>query len=326
MKRRALLVASGAWLAVAAARSFGQTGSPLRRIAFVHPGTQASYQSLFGIFRTALKDLGYVEGRDILIDSRWAEDKTERLTSLASEAVASKPVVIVTASSAGVAACKKATSSVPIVFATVFSPVEQGFVASLPRPGGNVTGVIVYAGLSRKIVEIVREALPTAKRLAMMVHDTDPAHRFALDLFEPTARSFNFDPILVRVARAEDLDRAFSELINRRVDVLFLPNLVFFSSQRKQLAERALKARIPLVSTSGLNTESGGLLSYGTPSEENYRRAAAIVDKILRGAKPGELAIEQPEKFELAVNLKTAKAIGVKLSPTTMLRATKVIE
>ena len=326
MRRRALLLASGAWLISAAASSFAQGSKPPRRIAFVHPGPETGWRSSLDAFRGALTALGTVDGRDVLIEAHWADDKTERLASIASEVVASKPVVIVTATSAGVAAFKKVTSSIPIVFATAFNPVEQGFVASLPHPGGNITGVIVYAGLTRKIVEIAREALPRARRFAMMIHDTDPAHRFALDSFESTAKSFHFEPTIVRVSGATDLDRAFSELARIRAEILFLPNLAFSTSHRVQLAERAARARLPLLSASSIVAESGGLLSYGTVGEENYRRAASLVDRILRGAKPGDLPVEQPERFQFIVNMKTAKAIGVKLSPTTMLRATKVIE
>ena len=326
MKRRALLLASGAWLACAAVRSFAQASKAPRRIAFVLPGTEAGWRDRFEVFRAALKDLRYIEGRDVVIEARWADDKTERLASLASEVVASNPAVIVTASSAGVAAFKKATASIPIVFATAFNPVEQGFVASLPRPGGNITGISLYPGLTPKIVEVARDALPKARRLAMMIHVTDPAHKFALEFFESTARNFNFEPMVVRVARAEDLERAFGELAARKADVLFLPALTFFTSERKQLAERALKARLPLLATSSPATDNRALLIYGTDVDENYRRAAALVVKILRGAKPSELPVEQPERFQLVVNLKTAKAIGVSFSSDFMQRADRTID
>jgi putative ABC transport system substrate-binding protein len=326
MKRRALLVASGAWLAAAAVRSFAQAPKAPRLIAFVHPGTESGWRLRIDNFRVALKELGYVEGRDVAIEMRWANDRIEQLPALAAEVVALKPDVIVTAGSAGVAACKKATSSIPIVFATAGNPVEQGFVASLRRPGGNITGIAVYPGLSAKIIEIAREAMPKARRLAMLVHDADPFSKYMVNEFEPNAPRLKFEPVIVRVARAEDIGRAFKELVDRKADAVFVPALTFFTSNFKQFVERSLKTRLPLLSTSRIMTEGGGLLSYGTQAEENYRRAAALVDKILRGAKPGELAVEQPEKFEMVVNMKTAKAIGVKLSPTTMLRATKVIE
>lgn len=326
MRRRALLLAGGAWLAAGAAHALAQASQAPRRIAFVHPGTERGWRVRLDEFRAALAELGYVEGRNLLLDVRWGNDKTERLGALAAEVVATKPEVIVTASSAGVAACKKATQSIPIVFASVFNPVEQGFVASLAHPGGNITGVILYSGLIKKNIEIAREALPKARRLAMLVHESDPAHRFALDSFEPTARSFNFEPFVVRIKSAADLDRAFDELVQRNADALFLPSLAFFMSQRPQIAERALKARLPLLATLSQNTESGGLLSYGTPLEENYRRAAVLVDKILRGAKPADLPVEQPERFQLIVNRRTATAIGVTLTPATVLRAERIID
>lgn len=326
MKRRALLIAGGAWLAAAAARSFAQAPKAPYRIALVHPGTQTAFQREIGTFRNSLKELGYAEGKDVSIEIRWAEGRIELLESLAAELVALNPAVIVTGSSAGVAACRKATSSIPIVFATAGDPVEQGFVASLRRPGGNVTGITLHSGLHQKIVEIAREALPAARRLAILVHDKDPIHKSMLDVFEPSAQRLKFDPVIVRISRADELDRAFNELAQHKADALVIPTLTLLTALREQLVGRARKARLPLFSPFPSFAEAGGLLSYGTPNEENWRRAAAMVDKILRGAKPGELAVEQPEKFELVVNMKTAKAIGVKLSPTTLLRATRVIE
>ena len=204
--------------------------------------------------------------------------------------------------------------------------MEQGFVASLRRPGGNITGISLYAGLSAKIVEITREAMPIVRRLAILVHDQDPIHKALLDEFEPSVRPFNFEPVVARISRAEDLERGFKELADRNVEALYLPQMALLVSLRYQLVERALTARLPLLSNAPIFVEAGGLLSYGTRVEENYRRAAALVDKILRGAKPGDLPVEQPERFELIVNLKTAKAIGVTLSPATLLRADKVIE
>ena len=292
----------------------------------MHPGTETGWRTRLEAFRAGLKELGYSEGRDLLIEVRWGEDRQEQFEALASAVAASKPEVIVTATSAGVAAFKKATASVPIIFATAFNPVEQGFAASLSRPGGNITGVLVYSGLTPKNIEIAREALPKARRLAMLVHEPDPAHRFALTDFDATARAFKFEPIVVRVAGTADLDRAFGELARQKAEILFLPQLAFFTSQRKLLAERAMKARLPLLTTLSESTESGALLSYGTSLDENYRRAAMLVDKVLRGAKPGDLPVLQPERYELIVNRRTAATIGVELAPVTMLRAQRIID
>lgn len=325
MKRRAILIAGGAWLAAASAPAFSQP-SKVHRIAFAHPGGEAGGRIYLDAFRAAIKDLGYVEGRDVVIEARWGNDKIEQWQALALEVVTRKPDVIVTGTSSGVAAFKKATSSIPVVFATAFNPVEQGFVSSLQRPGGNITGVLVYSDLTQKTVEVAREALPAAKRLAILLYDADPAHKIALRAFEASAPRFNFEPLIVRISRVEDLERAFSELSASRAEALLTPQLTFMVSNRNQIIERALRARLPLVSSHNFMAESGALLSYGTLSEENYRRAATMADRILRGAKPGDLPVEQPERFVLIVNRKTAKAIGVTLSPVTVLRADKIID
>jgi putative ABC transport system substrate-binding protein len=291
----------------------------------VHPGTRAGYQPLFDAFRAELKERGHIESRSIAIHTFFGEGKTDRLAALAAQAVALNPAVIVTATSAGVAACKKATSSIPIVFATAFNPVQQGFVSSLRQPGGNVTGVIVYSDLAAKVVEIAREIFPQAQRLAVLVHDRDPAHKIVLGNFVPSAERFNFKPLIIRVSLAEDLDRAFRELADAAADALYVPELSFMTSYQSQIIERAIKSRLPLLSGLHEVTAAGGLVSYGTGREENFRRAAALVDKILRGAHPRDLPVEQPERFLLVVNGRTASAIDAKLSAVTLLRADRII-
>lgn len=270
--------------------------------------------------------LGYKEDRDILIEARWAENSTVRLEALGAELAALKPAVIVTGSSAGVAACRKATSTIPIVFATASNPVEQGFVASLRRPGGNVTGILVHLDTAGKIVEVAREAFPGAARVATLVHEADPAHGRHLEAFIASTQRFSLEPVVVRVKRREDLGRAFRTLAERKTDALILPDLVFTYTHRDEIVRRCLEARLPLFSSSHETTVAGGLLSYGTFFDDNWRRAAVFVHQILGGARPGDLPVEQPERVQLVVNLKTANAIGAKLSRATMLRADKVIE
>ena len=326
MKRRAILAASGAWLAAAAAGSIAQAPARSKRVAFIHPGSEPGYRMHLDAFRATLKKLGHVEGRDIHLEVRWGNDRTERLPKLAAEGVALKPDVIVTATSAGIAAFKKATTTIPIVFASGINPVEQGFISSLHRPGGNITGVIVYSDLTPKIVEVAREALPASERLGLLVHEVDPAHRFTLEAFETSAPRFKFQPVVVRVSRADELGRAFKELAAQNVHAVIAAPLAFFSSNRRQVAELALAARMPLLANNFIFAEAGALLTYGTSIEENYRRAATMVSKILSGASPAELPVEQPERFVLVVNRKTAQAIGVKLSPLTLHRADRMID
>jgi len=290
------------------------------------PGTESIFRSRMTAFRSELKRLGYAEGRNLRIEARWAENKLERLPGLAMDLVALRPAVILTASSGGIEACRKATSEIPIVFATASSPVEQGFVASLRRPGGNVTGVVLHTGMATKAVEIAREALPRARRFAILVHEPDPVHKLQLAEFIETARRFTLEPIVIRVAQTEELAIAFNEALSQKAELLYLPALAFTLSNYRYVVERSLKAGLPVLSGYEEITAAGGLLSYGTGREENFIRAAALVDKILRGAKAGDLPVEQPERFELIVNMKTAKAMGVTLSQTTLMRANRVIE
>jgi putative ABC transport system substrate-binding protein len=325
-RRRALLAASGAWLFAAMARSFAQGSKSLRTIAILIPGTQTGYRSRVDAFRNELTRLGHVEGRDVTFETRWAEDRTEKLASLAAELAASRPAAILTATSAGVRACKAATSTIPIVFASSANPVEQGFVANLRRPGGNVTGVLTVLDAGVKLVELVREAMPQAQRLAIVVHETDPAHKLILDVFLPAAKRFKFEALVVRVNSGDDLPRAVTEIAAGRADAIYLPQLAFSASHGRQFAELSRQMRLPLLTAYADVTAAGGLLSYGTTREESYRRAAALVDKILRGAMPAELPVEQPERVELVVNLKTANVLGIKLPPATIQRADRVID
>src|SRR5262245_39802756 len=237
------------------------------------PGTPSSYKARQDAFRAELKRLGYEEGQDIIFDVRWAENKTAKLDSIAVELVALNPAVIVTASSAGVAAAKKATSTIPIVFGTAAAPVEQGFVASLRRPGGNITGVMVHQ-MDEKAVEIVRDAFPLARRLAYLGHKPDPFNKMALDLFIPAAKRLKFEPLVIEVARAEELGGAFDEVQRRKADVLWAPNLVFISAHRDYIVERALKAKLPVLGGLEEFTAIGALLSHSSGRDENYRRAA----------------------------------------------------
>src|SRR5439155_7599067 len=279
MKRRALLLAGGATLASLAVPALSQTSRP-RRVALFHPGTEETTRPRISAFRAALKELNYLEGPDLIVEVNWGACRTDRIEAAAAEIVARKPDVIVTATSAGVADFKKATSTIPIVFATAGNPVEQGLVASLRHPGGNITGVVVYVEIAAKMVEVAREALPRAQRFAILVHTPDPAHKFSLERFVASAPRFEFEPIVAGYSRTVELDRVFTELAERKADALYMADVAFNFSNHEQLIERSLRARLPLLSGFHEVTVKGGLLSYGTPREENYRRAATLVDKI----------------------------------------------
>jgi len=325
LRRRALLAAGGAWILGTSLRLGAQPARTVKRVASILPGTASAYRTRFDAFSAELKGRSQIEGRDILIDARWADERLERLPQLAAEVVAQSPAVILTATSAGVRACMRATSKVPIVFATAGTPVEQKFITSLARPGGNVTGVMVHS-LEAKIVEIAREALPGIKRVAILVHEADPISGSMRDAFVAACTRFGIEPMVVIVRGVEELSLAFNEVRKVKPDALYLPNTSFMLSNGAYLAQRALEARIALLTGRQETTTDGGLLSYGTDRLENFRKAAVLVDKILRGANPAELPVEVPERFQFVVNRKTARAIGATISPAALVRADRIIE
>jgi putative ABC transport system substrate-binding protein len=324
MKRRALILASGAWAALVAARVSAQQPGGLPRIGWLSPTTRDG--PFPEAFIARLRELGRVEGRDFVLEYRGAEGKPERLPALAAEIVARRPAVILTASTAAATALKNATRSIPIVFASAGDPVEQGLVASLGRPGGNITGVTVHMGLSGKVMELVREVKPAATHVAYLVHTGDPVSKRAVAVAQRNASAVGVELILARVSRAEDLERAFAELKARKLDALIVPNLSMFIAAQTDIARLALEGNLPIFSTLAGLTRAGGLISYDTDYRRNYRRAAELVDRILKGANPADMPVEQPERFQMVVNLKTARALGMKLPQSVLLRTDEVIE
>jgi len=314
----------GGCLALAPFRGFSQT-SKIRRIAVLIPRPPGNEDKYLDDFRRALQDLGYAEARNISLDVRWV-DAANQFSGLAFAVVAGKPDVIVTAGSAGVAACKDATSSIPIVFLSAGNLTERGFIASYNHPGGNITGIAASSvEFRQKLIEIAREALPGARRLGILGNNAEPLNKLVLDPFISGAQRLKFVPVVLNI-ESRDVDGAFGEFLKQKVDAVVIPPLSFSVTLRKELGERAVKLRLALLSTNVLLTEAGGLLSYAELPEERYRRAALLVDKILRGAKPGDLPVEQLERWELVVNRKTARAIGVTVSPITMFRADRIID
>jgi ABC-type uncharacterized transport system substrate-binding protein len=278
-----------------------------------------------------LRDLGYVEGRNLLIEYRDAEGKTERFPALAAELVSLKcDVIVTTGGTLAAQAAKQATTTLPIVFASVGDAVAEGLVTSLARPGGNVTGLTVAATeLVSKSLEAIKQAVPRVSRVAILLKpDAMPesAKKDRLEAADVAARALGVQLQVVEARGPEDFDRAFSDMTRARADALAVPAINLFTLERRRLVNLAAKNRLPAVYPNRDFVDAGGLMSYGPDLAEMSRRAASYVDKILKGARPGDMPVERPTKFELVINLKTAKALGLTIPPSLLQRADQVIE
>ena len=272
-----------------------------------------------------LRDLGYIEGQNLKVDYRFGTG--EALGVLAAELVALQPDLIVTVASPAVLAAKRATITIPIVMATAGDPLRLGVVASLARPGGNVTGVTLYGTeLSTKRIELFREAIPTIRRLAFLANAKSPYGKILWEEAVPAARTLGLEPILFNLQELGDLPATFVEMERERADALIVLSDASFNSARRQIIAIAAEHRLPVMYEAREFVEDGGLISYGPDIVEMTRRSATFVDKILKGTSPGNLPIEQPTRFELAINAKSAKALGLNLSPILLARADEVIE
>ncbi len=280
-------------------------------------------------FQEGLKERGLVEGRNVIIEWRWTEGKAERITELASELVALEPELIVTTAPQPTDAAKAATNSIPIVFIAVGDPVQQGLVPSLARPGGNLTGltVLVSDGFTGKMLEQLKEALPGASRVAVLSNPTNPQNRQSMSVeLPPAAERLGVAAVPIAVKAAGELDAAFEQAARARVDALLVMGDPVIYVNRVRIAELAAKHRLPALYFFRENVEAGGLMSYGPSLRDLGRRAATYVDNILKGARPGDLAVEQPIKFDLVINLKAAKALNLAIPATLLQRAEQVIE
>src|SRR5262245_38956294 len=278
-------------------------------------------------FRQGLHELGYVEGKNIVIEWRSADGKPERLPALAAELVRLKVVVIVTSGGAPTRRAKEATSTIPIVMTNDPDPVGDGFVASLARPGGNITGLSSFAPeLSGKRLEILREVVPKLSRVAVLGSSGATGYAQTLRETEPAAKAFKMQLQFLDVKQAEDVETAFRAASKGRAQGVLTLNSAILGSQRAQIAELAVKNRLPVMYHQTDFVEAGGLMSYGVNIPDLNRRAATYVDKILKGATPGDIPVEQATKFELVINLKTAKALKLTIPQSLLLRADQVIE
>jgi ABC-type uncharacterized transport system substrate-binding protein len=314
--------AAFAWPVTARAQQSGK----LRTIGFLGPNTHSAASEWVAAFVQRLRELGWMEGRTITIEYRWAEGREERFAEIAAEFVRLKVDVIVTSGTPAVMASKKATSVIPIVFATAGDPVGSGLVASLARPGGNVTGLATLANeLAGKRLELLREVVPDLRRLAIMGNVGNPFTVLELGEVQAVARTLGLEVATLEIRRAQDLAPAF-EALKSRADALYVCTDALANTNRIRINIAALGERLPTMHGSRDYVEAGGLMSYGPNFPDMFRRTADYVDKILRGAKPGDLPVEQPTKFDLVVNLTTAKALRLDVPPTLLTRADEVLE
>jgi putative ABC transport system substrate-binding protein len=277
-------------------------------------------------FVQRLQELGWIEGRNIAIEYRWAEGRFDRSPELVAELIRLKVDVIVTHSPSLIVAAKRATSDIPIVFAAVADPVSIGVVDSLARPGGNVTGLSnQFPDAAGKRVELVREVVPSLHQLAILASVGSVTAALEVREVEAAARKLGLEAATSGIRRAEDIEPAITALVGR-AEALYVFAEPLTNTNRARIATLALGARLPTVSAFREFTEAGGLISYGANLPDQFRRSGDYVDKILRGRKPADLPVEQPTKFELVINLKTAKALGLEVPPTLLARADEVIE
>jgi putative ABC transport system substrate-binding protein len=278
-------------------------------------------------FRERLRELGYVEGQTVAFETRWADGEIDRLPGLAAELVRLKVDVVVTAGSPAARAAKNTTTSIPIVMATGGDPVGLGLVATLARPGGNVTGLTTLSReLSGKRLEMLREALPRVSRMGMLWHRTSDIDALTRRETEEAAQTLGIPLKAHGVDGPDDFARAFSAIVADRAGAVLVATSPMFFGHRRQLADLAQKHRLPIMFAFREYAEAGGLMAYGPSYTELFQRAAGYVDRILKGAKPADLPVEQPTKFELVINLKTAKALGLTIPPSVLARADEVIQ
>jgi len=326
MDRRAFIgrVAGGVLAAPLAA--FAQQAGKIARIGFLGATSASGYAKQLDGFRLGLRDFGYMEGKNIVLEYRWAEGNYAQLAELAAELVRSKVDVIVTHGTPGTRAAKGATTTIPIVMAISGDAVATGLVVSLPRPGGNITGSTFFGPeLSAKQIELLKEILPRITRVAVLVNPDNPVIGPMSKAIEITTKSLNLGLQQFAVRGPNEFENAFSAMVQKSVEAVAIQEDGMLNANVRTAGDLAMRKRLPLIG----NTEvprAGGVLGYGVNFPEVFRRAAYFVDKILKGAKPADLPVQQPTKFELVINLKTAKALGITIPQSLLSRADEVIQ
>jgi ABC-type uncharacterized transport system substrate-binding protein len=325
LTRRQVLRALGAGALAGPLASLAQSQARIRQIGFL--AADSASTGHFESFRRGMRELGYVDGQTCVIRPGFADGRYERLPALAADLVRAKPDVIVAGTTLGVQAAKKATASVPIVMVAIPDPVGEGFVASLARPGGNITGLTtIVTEASAKHLELLRLVLPKLSHVGVLINPSNPSDSLILEQVGGAAFSSGIKVSSVEAASVPEIDAAFGAMTRTRAEAAIVAADPFFDVQRDRIARLAISSRLPTIYSNRELTEAGGLMSYGQNLADQYRRAAAYVDKILKGAKPSDLPVEQPLVLELVVNRRTAKALGLALPTELLLRADQVIE
>jgi putative ABC transport system substrate-binding protein len=325
VRRREFITLFGGVLWPIAAHA--QQSGKMRLIGGLLAGTEVSQDRNLKRFRDGLRELGYTEGSNFRLELRFAEGHPDRLRNLAVELVSLKPDVLFGSPLPPNLALKEATGTIPIVMANVADPVGFGLVKSLSRPGGNVTGLANFTDqLASKQLDLMRELMPQVSRLAVLVNVGNPLHVRQLNDTKVAAERLSIELVQFEAQNPVEVEAAISDIAREQLKGLLVPPDYLFNGLGKRIAELLAEAKIPAIYGFRENVEAGGLLSYGVNIAENFHRAAAFVDKVLKGTSPADLPVEQPTKIELVINLKTAKALGIKISPTLLARADEVIE
>ena len=328
--RRKLLLALVAGALAAPLGALAQQQGKIRRIGFLAARSRsilANPDVYYEAFEQGLRELGYVEGKNIAIEWRFADGNIERLPGLAAELVRMKVEIIVTHGTVATQTAQRATGTIPIVFAAATEPVGSGFAKTLTRPGGNTTGLALIAtDVSPKHLELLRLMIPKLSRVAFLMNPDTSSHAPILKSVQAAAQSIGVKVLPVNARNADEFERGFDLMARERSNAVIIPPDTFYIGLRRELATLALKKRMPTMFSFREQVMAGGLMSYGQNLTDHYRRAATYVDKILKGAKPGELPIDQPDKIHLAINRKTAKTLGIAIPQEILLRADEVIE
>jgi len=326
MDRRAFIsTVAGGLLAAPLAAEAQQAAK--HTIGVLNLGSADSMRPNWDAFREGLRERGYVEGDSVAIEFRSAGGQADRLPALVAELLALKVKVIVTTGTTSIQAAKDATNTTPIVIAAGADPVVMGFAQSLARPGGNITGLSILAGeIAQKRLELLRQAVPRAKVAGYLLQSANPGNAVFVSATKTAAPSLGFRIHVVEVGAANELEQAFAAMVRAKADALVVIEDATFVAHAKKIADLSLSHRLPTMLGNRLYVHAGGLMAYGLVYEDLWRRAAGYVDRILKGANPADMPVEQPTKFELVINLKTAKALGLTIPPALLQRADQVIE